>query len=62
MRWGWGGDEWGRGGMGMSALSLSLSLSVCPAELVLVVSGGCMVELIEFHVVCVGRVLPRHWV
>ena len=43
-------------------LSLCVCICVCPAELVLVVSGGCVVELIEFHVVCVGRVLPRQWV
>ena len=48
--------------MGMSAVSVCVCICVRPAELVLVLSGGCMVELIEFHVVCVGRVLPRHWV
>ena len=68
--WGWNEMRWVGVWMGMSEaglgwvclLSLCVCICVCPAELVLVVSGGCIVELIEFHVVCVGRVLPRQWV
>ena len=69
---GWRWDEmgWGGVGMGMSGAwlgrvclpSLCVCVCMCPAELALVVSEGYMVELIEFHVVCVDRVLPRHWV
>ena len=43
-------------------LSLFVCVCVCPAGLVFVVSVGCMVELIEFHVSCMGRVLPHQWV
>ena len=43
-------------------LSLFVCVFVYPAGLVLVVSEGCMVELIEFHVSCMGRVLLHQWV
>ena len=43
-------------------LSLFVCVCVCPAGLVHVVSEGCIVELTDFHVSCVGRVLPHHWV
>ena len=63
MRWDWAGMGMSEAGVvWVCLLSLFVCVCVCPAGLVHVVSEGCMVELTEFHVSCVDRVLPHHWV